>query len=71
LEFVEPLIRDRAVLFFDDWKVAGLDQRNLGEKKAFDEFLSAHPELETSGLQPYSSHSHVCLVKRHRNAPGQ
>jgi O-methyltransferase len=59
LEFVEPLLRDRAVLLFDDWKVAELDERNLGEKRAFDEFLAAHPELEVSDLPPYSSHTSV------------
>jgi O-methyltransferase len=68
LEFVAPLIRDRAVLFFDDWKHAALDQRNLGEKKAFDEFLAEHPELVARSLPPYSPESYVCLVSRRENA---
>jgi O-methyltransferase len=64
LEFVEPLIRDQAILLFDDWKLAGLDEKNLGEKRAFDEFLASHPELAVSSLPPYSNLSHVCLVTR-------
>ena len=64
LEFVAPLIRGRAVLFFDDWKHAALDERNLGEKRAFDEFLAAHPELDARSLPPYSPESYVCLVTR-------
>jgi O-methyltransferase len=64
LEFVTPLIHDRAVLFFDDWKFAGLDEKNLGEKKAFSEYLSAHPELTASSLRPYSDDSYVCLLTR-------
>lgn len=68
LEFVEPLIRDHAVLFFDDWKHAALDERNLGEKRAFDEFLAAHPELAVQSLTPYSPASYVCLVTRRNGA---
>ena len=40
LAFCGPLIDDDAVVIFDDWYSGGLDQKNLGEKRAFEEFLS-------------------------------
>jgi O-methyltransferase len=39
LAFVEPMIGDYAVMLFDDWHAGGLAEQNLGEKRAFDEFL--------------------------------
>jgi O-methyltransferase len=45
LEFCAPLIGDRAVVFFDDWNSDDLAARDAGEKRAFDEFLAAHPAV--------------------------
>lgn len=50
LNFCAPLIKDRAVILFDDWFAGDLAEKNLGEKKAFAEFLAAHPELEAEDL---------------------
>ncbi len=64
LDFCAPLIKDQSVVFFDDWNSAGLADRNLGEKKAFDEFLAEHPEFTAEPLAPYSEGSAVFLVTR-------
>ena len=54
LAFCEPLIRRQAVVVFDDWGAGGLDERRLGERRAFEELLARHPDLhaeELHGLQ--------------------
>ena len=45
LDFCAPLIHDQAVIIFDDWYAGGLDRKNLGEKRAFEEFLSRQRRL--------------------------
>jgi len=40
LEFCAPLIRDDAVILFDDWWPETLGKANAGEKLAFEEFLA-------------------------------
>lgn len=61
LKFCEPLVRDQAVIFFDDWNSDGLASRNLGEKKAFDEFLQAHPEFTAQEFGSYHVNS-ICFI---------
>jgi len=51
LDFCAPLIKDQSIVFFDDWHSGGLADRNLGEKKAFDEFLAEHPALTVKPLE--------------------
>lgn len=41
LAFCRPIIQDEAVVMFDDWYSGRLDERNLGERRAFEEFLQA------------------------------
>ena len=50
LAFCEPLIRKHAVLVFDDWHASGLADRNMGEARAFTEFLAENPSLEAEEL---------------------
>lgn len=65
LRFCEPLIRDEAILVFDDWHAGGLAERNLGERRAFEEFLGETPSIEVVGeLEPYSETSAVFHVRR-------
>ena len=52
LEFCGPLIRDEAIIFFDDWNP--LAKENKGEKRAFDEFLRANRDLEAEAIGDYS-----------------
>ena len=50
LAFCEPLIGTQAVLVFDDWHASGLADRDMGEARAFKEFLAAHPEFRAEEL---------------------
>ncbi len=53
LAFAAPLIRQQAVFVFDDWDSGDLASKDMGEARAFREFLAAHPEFsaeELSGL---------------------
>jgi len=53
LEFCAPLIGN-TVIFFDDWHAENLAARGLGQKRAFDEFLLANPELKATELDSYA-----------------
>ncbi|MET0285407.1 MAG: class I SAM-dependent methyltransferase [Polyangiales bacterium] len=66
LRFVEPLILDEAVLIFDDWNSNDLASKDLGEKRAFEQFMHAHPELSVTPLpfDSYASHAHSLIVTR-------
>ncbi len=61
LAFCEPLIRDTAALFFDDWN--STDEAG-GEKRAFRELLEAHPDLEAEEIGTYSPNALSFLVTR-------
>lgn len=64
LTFVGPLLASHSVILFDDWKSGGLDEKNLGEKRAFTEFLKKNPHFKAEPLEPYSENSMVFLVTR-------
>lgn len=68
LEFCAPIIRDEAIVFFDDW--GPLAERDLGEKRAFDEFLREHPELGATEIESYGGDSKAFLIRRHLAGPG-
>jgi len=48
LKFIEPLLQSGTVIIFDDWNC--FRDTNDGEKRAFGEFLAAHPEWTTEDL---------------------
>lgn len=48
LEFCAATLSNHAYVFFDDWHANDLAARNLGERRAFAEFLKDHPEFEAS-----------------------
>jgi O-methyltransferase len=64
LAFCTPLIRDNAVMFFDDWNSGDLAAKGLGERRAFEEFLAANPDLRAEELPPYKDDSQVFFVTR-------
>jgi O-methyltransferase len=68
LAFSAPLIRDEAVILFDDWGWEGLTGQNDGERRAFEELLAATPELAAEQLEPYSDASAVFHVIRRAKA---
>ena len=55
LNFCTPLIQDRAIIIFDDWNASQLADKNLGEKRAFDEFLAANPHLTAQEFGNYNA----------------
>ena len=65
LRFCAPLIRDDAVILFDDWWPGTLGSRNAGEKRAFEEFLAANADLTATELTSYAPESSkVFLVSK-------
>lgn len=66
LDFLTPLITDRTLMFFDDWAALDLADRGMGERVAFEEWLSAHPELKGEDLPDlsYRHDSRAFLVSR-------
>lgn len=66
LEFCAPLIRDRAVILFDDWHSAGPMEKSWGERRAFEEFLTRHPVFKVEPLPSYAQNAEVFLITRQR-----
>jgi predicted O-methyltransferase YrrM len=65
LSFCAPLIGKEAVILLDDWYSGNnLADRNLGEKRAFDEFLSKNPDFKTEELNSYCENAKIFLVSR-------
>ncbi|WP_372794422.1 TylF/MycF/NovP-related O-methyltransferase [Pontiella sp.] len=54
LEFCEPLIQDEVIMIFDDWNP--LAQQNMGEKRAFDEFLAKYRHFKAEEIGTYHYH---------------
>jgi hypothetical protein len=69
LTFISPLVNRHTIILFDDWKAGDLDKKNLGEKKAFSEFLVDNPTISATELPAYSDHSKVFLLTRSDPAP--
>jgi O-methyltransferase len=67
LRFIGPLVADRAILIFDDWNSAGLADKNLGERRAFEEFLIDNPQFEAEPFGSYCRNS-KCFVLHRRAA---
>jgi O-methyltransferase len=62
LRFCQPLIQGPTIIFFDDWDTNQLAQKNLGEKRAFDEFLQANPDYTVEEFGGYDDHSNGFIV---------
>lgn len=63
LNFCFPLIKDHAILIFDDWgwtEDAGI----VGQKEAFEEILQQYPYFSTTPLLNYLPQSRVFLISR-------
>ena len=62
LDFLAPLVKQPAIFCFDDWKLNDLDIKEMGEYKAFNEFLRANPQLEARELRSYNRKSKTFLI---------
>lgn len=54
LEFSKPFMKDYTIIIFDDWYP--LSEKNLGEKKAFEEFMIANTNFKYSPFSEYQFH---------------
>lgn len=63
LNFIEPLITAEVVLCFDDWKLNNLDVNEMGEYRAFNEFLEKNNHLEAREIKSYNRKSKSFLVR--------
>ena len=68
LRFCAPLIRDEAIIFFDEWHSHQLAERGLGERRAFEEFLREHPALRADRLGPFHTQGEMFRVYRTEGA---
>jgi hypothetical protein len=65
LIFCASLIKKEAVILFDDWYSGDrLADKNLGEKRAFDEFLSENQCFKVEELNSYTKNAKVFLITR-------
>ena len=54
LRFIDPLIRERSILVFDDWNCFDGDD-DKGQRRAFREYLAGRTDLEAEPLFAYGS----------------
>lgn len=59
LDFCVPLIKDKSIIFFDDWQPG----KNMGEEKAFDEFLAENTHLKAKKFGSYKPSGEIFLVE--------
>lgn len=63
LWFAADLIRNEAVLLFDDWG-SRLGEGEIGQRESFAEWRAAFPRFEVEPLEPYHEGARVFLVTR-------
>jgi len=63
LDFIGPLLKEPAILCFDDWKLNDLDIKGMGEYKAFNEFLEKNRHLQATSIKSYNRKSRSFLIK--------
>jgi O-methyltransferase len=52
LDFVGPLLAPHAILVFDDWNVNNLAEKNMGERRAYEEFIAENQKRFTASRLP-------------------
>lgn len=66
LEFCAPLIQDEALILFDEWDARSLEGKNMGERRAFTEFLRRHACFTAVPFGKYANRTETFLVSRRR-----
>lgn len=69
LEFCAPLIQDEALILFDDWHARTLEGKNMGERRAFVEFLRRRPCFTAVPFGKYAKRTETFLVSRRDRRP--
>ena len=62
LNFVKPLLVEGTIILFDDWYCFPVN-KEMGEPKAFKEFLSANKNIEVEEWKNYSTFGKSFFVK--------
>ncbi len=62
LRFIADMLLDGSIIIFDDWNAFDSDD-DRGERRAFREFLAAHPEWLSEPLFAYGSYGQVFQVR--------
>jgi len=63
LDFCRPLIKGAAIIFFDDW----IEDKNVGECRALDEFLKKNPSFRAQEFDTYLPQGKIFLVEEMRS----
>jgi O-methyltransferase len=64
LRFCLPLIGHEALVLFDEWTISRIPDKNMGEKRAFQEFLEEHPTFSAIPYGQYAKRSQAFMVSR-------
>lgn len=64
LNFCAPLIQDQALMLFDDWHTGALAAKNMGERKAFEEWLEEQGCFTAESFGTYRAKSETFMVTR-------
>ncbi len=62
LDWMEPYIQPGTVLLFDDWYSYG-ESEELGQQKAYQEFLERHPQYLSEALWEFKNHGKAFVLK--------
>ena len=62
LAWLKPYIVDGTILLFDDWFSYG-DDDQLGQPKAYEEFLGQHPDYSSEQLWRFGNHGNAYRVR--------
>ena len=63
LAFLADLLQDGSVLLFDDWNLFDASDER-GERRAFREFLEAHPEWKAETYVKFGWHGQAFIMRR-------
>lgn len=63
LTWLESYLVDGSILLFDDWESFG-DDGDLGQKRAFAEFLTEHPDIRAEPLLSFEPHGEAFVLRR-------
>ncbi len=62
LDWMDSYIEAGTIILFDDWFSFG-ESNELGQQKAFQEFLHAHPEFSAEELWEFKDHGKAFILK--------
>ncbi len=64
LNYIHNYLSNISIVMFDDWKLNDLDIKNLGEYRAFGEFLRENPSFRARAMRGYNRKSKIFALQR-------